>query len=348
MKALVLHGPGEYRVESGWPEPRVKPEWARIRVRYAGICGSDLPRFAVTGSYHLPMILGHEFSGVVDTPAPGSTRFEAGQAVAILPIIPCGSCAGCASGEPFHCTRYQFLGSRNDGGFAEYCLVPEKNLFLLPEHQDLRSGALIEPIAVALHVLRRSGFQPGQSAIVYGAGTIGTLIALWLKVFAARRIVIADIRPESLETARSLGLAEAIDARELGAAGGVHNHGGGRTLPERGFDAAFEAAGSSAALLSAIETVRNLGRITVVGRDTEDTVIPLSSFERLMRKELTLQGCWGYNLNGEQEFVRQMFRQGKFPADKLISHEITLEQAPEMIRRMIAGGMYFSKVMVRT
>ncbi len=354
MKALVLHDPGDYRVESDWPDPPVKPGWARIRVRHAGICGSDLPRFAVTGSYHHPMILGHEFSGVVETPAPGSKRFQAGQAVAVLPIIPCGRCAGCATGQPFHCTNYQFLGSRNDGGFAEYCLVPEDNLFPLPEELDLRVGAFIEPIAVALHVLRRSGFQPGQSAIVYGAGTIGILIALWLEVFAARRVAIADIRPESLETARSVGLEEVLDAREPGGAGGGArgSAGGGAGSPSEdgsntGFDAAFEAAGSAAALLSAVETVRDLGRITVVGRDTRDTVIPLSSFERLMRKEIGLQGCWGYNLSGEEYFVRERLSRGSFPVRKLISHEISLEQAPGMIRRMVSGDLYFTKVMVK-
>jgi len=345
LKALVLYGPGDYRVEDDWPDPQVQAGWARIRVHYAGICGSDLPRFAVTGSYHHPMILGHEFSGVVDTPAPGSTRFEAGQAVAVLPIIPCGSCAGCATGQPFHCSSYQFLGSRNDGGFAEYCLVPENNLFPLPEKLDLRIGAFIEPIAVALHVLRRSAFRPGQDAIVYGAGTIGILIALWLRVFGAKRVAIADIRPQSLETARSVGLEEAIDARGLGVT--TKSDGGAASATESGFDAAFEAAGSSAALLSAIEIVRSSGRITVVGRDTKDTVIPLSSFERLMRKEIALQGCWGYNLNGEEDFVRDRLRRGSFPAAKLISREIGLEDAPETIRHMIAGDMYFSKVMVR-
>jgi len=340
VKALVLHGPGRYRVESDWPDPEVKSGWARVKVRFAGICGSDLPRFAVRGSYHHPMILGHEFSGLVDTPAPASKCFETGQRVAVLPIIPCGRCAGCATGQPFHCTNYQFIGSRNDGGFAEYCLVPETNLLPLPDEVDLRVGAFIEPIAVALHVLRRSGFRAGQSAIVYGAGSIGILIALWLQVFGAARVAIADIRPESLETARAMGLEEVLDARALPA---VANQ---TALAESGFDAAFEAAGSAAALLSAIERVRSGGRITVVGRDTKDTLLPLASFERLMRKEIALHGCWGYNLSGEEAFVLEKLRQGCFPVEHLISHEITLEQAPEVIRRMTGGEMYFSKVML--
>ena len=337
MRALVLHGPGRYKIENDWPDPAPKPGWVKVAVRFAGICGSDLPRFATAGSYHHPMILGHEFSGVVDTPAPGSSeRVRPGQKVAVLPIIPCGNCEGCTTGQPFHCNNYQFLGSRNDGGFAEYCLVPEQNLFALPEQADLRVGAFIEPLAVALHAVRRSGFRPGQSAIVYGAGTIGILIALWLGVFGASRVVCADIRPESLETARSAGIAETLNAREQSS-----------ILPASGFDAAFEAASSAAAFLSALDVVGSNGRLTVVGRDLADTTIPHSSFELMMRKEIDIRGCWGYNLNGEEAFFSEMLRRKSFPVAKLVSHEVGLEEAPQLIGRMVGKEMYFCKAMVR-
>lgn len=192
MKALVLHGPGSYRVESAWPDPILVPGWALIRVRQAGICGSDLPRFAVTGSYHHPMILGHEFAGTVETPALGSARFRTGDCVAVLPIIPCKACEGCQTGDPFHCRNYQFLGSRNDGGFAEYCLVPEENLFRLPAGVDFRAGAFIEPIAVALHVVRRSGFQKGESALVFGRG--GNRPPHCVVIEGTRRVTCGDRR----------------------------------------------------------------------------------------------------------------------------------------------------------
>jgi L-iditol 2-dehydrogenase len=333
MKALVLHGPGRYGLEADWPAPEVRPGWTRVRVRYAGVCGSDLPRFAVTGSYHHPMILGHEFAGTVDTPAPGSGRFQAGDPVAVLPIIPCGECPGCRAGEPFHCRNYQFLGSRNDGGFAEYCLVPEANLFPLPPGLDLRVGALIEPIAVALHVVRRSGFAAGQSALVFGAGAIGLLVALWLRAFNASRIAVVDLRPESLELARRLGFAAASQAA--------------RPDSPEGFDAVFEAAGSAKALLAGIEQVREKGSITVVGRDTADTTLPLSSFERFMRKEASLHGCWGYNLSGEADFLYQALAQGAFPVEPLFTHEVGLEEAPGTIAAMINKAFYYCKVLVR-
>lgn len=334
MRALVLHGPGNYKFETDWPQPELKKGWVLVKVAYAGVCGSDLPRFAVTGSYHHPMILGHEFSGTIAGVFSGS-MYKGGERVAVLPIIPCGACAGCARHEPFHCSNYQFLGSRNDGGFAEYCLVPEANLFVLPDNLDLRIGAFIEPIAVALHVVRRSGFTEGSTAFVFGAGAIGLLIGLWLKVFGAKRVVIADIRSESLSIAGKIGFNE------------VYSPGHEEFKNENGFDAVFEAAGAQAALLSAVEKTGPRGTLTVVGRDTKDTVFPLKIFEQLMRKEITLKGCWGYNMNEEHEFVHRMLADGRFPVRPLITQEISLEKAPQMIKTMIERKTYYCKVLIR-
>ncbi len=333
MKALVIHGPGRYGVERDWPRPQAKPGWAVVRVRFSGVCGSDLVRFARTGSYHHPMVLGHEFAGTVEDPAPGS-RYKRGDPVAVLPLIPCGSCPGCLSGQPFHCIRYQFLGSRNDGGFAEYCLVPEENLFPLPPGLELRTGAFLEPIAVGLHVARRSGFTAGGTALIFGAGSIGLLVGIWLRVLGASRVVFADLRAESLAMAHRLGFLETVDPSGNGLG----------DLPT--FDAVYEAAGSGRALLAAIEKTRDLGSLTVVGRDPADTRIPQASFERLMRKELTLQGCWGYNLSGEEVTVTEALQSGALAVGPMVTQEVSLEDSPRLIAGMIEGKFYYCKAMI--
>jgi threonine dehydrogenase-like Zn-dependent dehydrogenase len=281
------------------------------------------------------MILGHEFAGTVDAPAPGSGRFRPGDPVAVLPLIPCGDCPGCRMGEPFHCARYQFLGSRNDGGFAEFCLVPEQNLFALPPGLELRVGAFIEPIAVALHVARRSGFRPGGAALVLGAGAIGLLVALWLRVLGAGQVTIADVRAESLELARRLGFADVFDPTQAPAP------------QSAAFDAVFEAAGSGRALLAAVDRVKDKGTITVVGRDTADTTLPVAAFERFMRKEASLQGCWGYNLSGEEGFLYNALAREAFPIQPMITHEVDLEDAPEVIAGMVRRDFYYCKVLLR-
>ena len=335
MKALVLCSPGRFEVVDDYKKPVVKPGWALIKVMYAGICGSDLPRFAVTGSYHHPMILGHEFMGVVHTPSPDSQKYNGGEKVAVLPLIPCQQCASCRQNEPFHCENYQFLGSRNDGGFAEYCLVPEKNLFLIPDNIDPRGGAFIEPLAVALHVVRRSGFKEGQNALVFGAGPIGLLIALWLKVLGACEVAVADIRPESLKIARQAGFKNVVNPTDDSFA----------SLGK--FDTVFEAAGSSKALLSAIDKVNRKGAVTIVGRDTGNTVIPLKIFEQLMRKEITINGCWGYNLTGDESFLREILEQDSFNVAPLITQEIALDDSVKIIQKMIDRSIYYCKVLLK-
>jgi len=334
MKALVLHGPGDYRIHPDWHDPAVKPGWARVKVTYAGICGSDLLRFGSTGSYRHPMIWGHEFCGVVETPAPDSKLFRGGEPVAILPIMPCGQCPGCRQYGPFHCQSYGFLGSRDDGGFAELCLVPEANLFCLPEGLDPRLGAFIEPLAVGLHVVRRSGFAGSGTALVYGAGAIGLLIALWLRGLGASRVIVADVREQSLHIARQVGFNEVLDPTR------------NRIETVEQVDFTFEAAGSTQALRDAIRRTHPRGAITVVGRNTGDTVIPLDDFERLMRKELTLQACWGYNLRGEEQLLRAALEQGWFPLTPLITHQVTLDAAPAIIRQMLDRSMFYCKVLI--
>ncbi|MEG1516163.1 MAG: alcohol dehydrogenase catalytic domain-containing protein, partial [Clostridia bacterium] len=304
MKALVLYGPNDFRVENDWPTPVVCAGWALVKVAYAGICGSDMPRFFKTGSYHSPMIIGHEFSGVIETPAPGG-KLPKGTPVAILPIIPCGTCEGCVeTSEPFQCKHYQFIGSRNDGGFAQYCLVKESNLFPLDSTDKLKQGAFIELLAVGLHTVRRSGLteKSSKTAAVFGAGPIGLAIAFWLDLFGID-VTIVDIREYSLHIAHAIGLRKAVQFTQTQG---------------MAFDVIFEASGSPFALTRAIETAKSKAVITVVGRNEGDTIIENKLFEMLMRKEVTLNGCWGYNLAGDWDVMKRGLAQ--LNVDMLISH----------------------------
>lgn len=336
MKALVLHGPNKYKVEDNWPEPKIKQGWAKVKVLHSGICGSDLPRFGDKGSYYHPVILGHEFSGVVEKTAPSSILYKGGELVAIKPLIPCKTCQACQiESESFSCERYNFLGSRCDGGMAEYCLVPEENLFLLPGGVDSRTGAFIEPIAVGLHVVRRSCFEEGKTAFVFGCGAIGLLIGMWLKILGAKHIVLADIRRESLEIARKAGFDNVINPLS-------------ESVKEAGsFDFIYEAAGAQEALISAISLAKHHGVITSVGRSTSDIKIAYKDFESLMRKELNLVGCWGYKIDNEAGFISEMLKQKRIDVNPLITHEIALDDAPGMIDSMIKKKVFFCKVLIK-
>jgi L-iditol 2-dehydrogenase len=250
-------------------------------------------------------------------------------------MIPCGTCEGCRTIGPFHCRSYGFLGSRNDGGFAEYCLAPEANLIPLPPELDARAGALIEPIAVALHAVRRARFEAGMSALVYGAGPIGLLIAFWLRTLEAKRVQLADVRKESLVLAKEMGVTDVFDPSQKTSRGPADA------------DVVFEAAGSQAALRHAIERTASKGSIMLIGRDTRDTLLPVSSVERLMRKEVSLLGCWGYDLRGEELFLQRVLAQTSIPIARLITHEIGLEEAPSFIPKMLEKRIYYGKVLLR-
>jgi L-iditol 2-dehydrogenase len=329
MKALVLHSPERLIYEADWSAPEVPYGWVLVKVHASGICGSDLPRIMQTGAYHHPMIPGHEFSGeVID---PGGSNLLVGSRVAVLPIIPCGKCEGCKIG-PFHCTHYDFIGSRRDGGFCQYCAVPVDNLFSLPENLAYEEGAFIEPIAVTLHVVRRSGMTMGSRVLVFGAGAIGILTAQWAQILGAAEVVIADLRDASLAIAQNCGLEKTINPRsDLFSSSG-------------NFDFVFEAAGSTPALVSGIEHAAPRSTLTLVGREVKDTIIPLPVFERMMRKELNLAGCWGYDLRGDTRLVYQMLEEGKLKLGPMITHRLELQEGPKFIQDMWARSFFYCKV----
>ena len=334
MKALVLHGAnGDYRYEPEWKKPGRPEKWLLIKVKYSGVCGSDIPRFAQKGSYSHPIILGHEFSGVVAEADPGGI-YQENDPVAVLPVIPCGICESCLSKGPFHCANYQFIGSRNDGGFAEYCAVPENNVIKLASGDILRAGAFVEPMAVGLHSVRRSNFLPGKTAVIFGAGPIGLMIGIWLREFGGRWIVMADIREMNLRIAKEAGF-ETVDLSK----GSVSDIGG--------MDYAFEAAGSAKALQDSVEALNGLGTLTVVGRDVKDTVIPVKTFETLMRKEIRIVTCWGYDMRREHNFVTGVLEKNAGILERLITHEAEIEDAAALIGSMCEKKLEYCKVMIK-
>jgi L-iditol 2-dehydrogenase len=330
MRALVLHGPDALRYERGWPDPALTDGTALVRIKASGICGSDLPRVMQTGAYHHPLIPGHEFSGVVVEALSPAVR--AGDRVAVLPIIPCGHCPGCQVG-PFHCTRYDFVGSRRDGGFAEYCAVPTENLFPLTGKTTDEGAAFIEPIAVTLHVLRRSAMPPGARVLVFGGGAIGILIAQWAKLLGATEVALADLRGESLQVAAACGIPRTVNPRSEDF------------TKLSGFTHIFEAAGSTAALVSGIELAEPRATLTIVGREVNDTVIPHNLFERLMRKEMEVRGCWGYDLREDRSFLLDTLNGGRFVLAPMITHRIELASGPKIIADMWRKAMFYCKVM---
>ena len=189
MKAWVLHGIGDIRFEEV-EEPDLKEREVLIQVRAAGICGSDIPRIYQNGAYRHPLIPGHEFSGVVVKTGIDADTDLKGKRVGVFPLIPCRECPPCSRKQYEMCRNYSYLGSRRDGGFAEFVAVPAENLIRLPDHVSFEAAAMMEPMAVAVHAMRRISPCVFDRIVICGAGTIGMLLFLFLREAGMRDIFV--------------------------------------------------------------------------------------------------------------------------------------------------------------
>src|SRR5271157_2155491 len=206
MKALVLTRDAvvEYRDVA---EPvRPGPGWALVKVAYSGICNSDLHRGFEGAAYHYPLIMGHEFSGIVEEPAEGG-RFGRGARVIVFPLIPCRRCIPCQTGDYAQCVNYDYLGSRRDGAFAEKVWAPEANLMSVPEGVSMQDAALTEPCAVALHGVDKLSIRPGDFGAVFGGGPIGNMAAQWMRLRGCSRVFVVDIDERKLTLAGERGFS---------------------------------------------------------------------------------------------------------------------------------------------
>ena len=202
MRAWVLHGIGDIRLEY-MPVPVPKAGEVLVRVKAAGICGSDIPRIYETGAHKHPLIPGHEFAGVVEVVGDEVDENLLGNPVGVFPLIACGKCGPCRNRQYEMCRNYNYLGSRTDGGFAEYAVVPMENLVILPDGVGYEEAAMLEPMAVAIHAMRKvfpearvkenekyetdifqgelvHSWEKGITVAVCGLGTIGLLLIQFL------------------------------------------------------------------------------------------------------------------------------------------------------------------------
>ena len=205
MKSVVNDTDGIVRIaESVIPEIKHQDQ-VRVKIASSGLCGSDLPRIFKNGAHYYPITLGHEFSGYIDAVGSGVDDLHPGDAVACVPLLPCFTCPECLKGFYSQCAKYDFIGSRRDGGFAEYIVVKRKNVFALPTDMSIEDGAFIEPITVGLHAFHLAQGCENKNVIIIGAGTIGLLAIQCAVALGAKSVTAIDISSEKLALAKSFG-----------------------------------------------------------------------------------------------------------------------------------------------
>nr|WP_257570772.1 alcohol dehydrogenase catalytic domain-containing protein [Streptomyces sp. NP160] len=305
------------------------PGEVEVAPAFTGICGTDLHIAAghMDARVSVPAVIGHETAGRIAAVGEGVSGWSVGDAVTVMPLRPDGTCPACRAGYGHVCEAMDFIGIDSPGALAQSWVVPAHTLVALPVGMDLRTAALLEPAAVAVHDVRRSRLVAGECAVVVGGGPVGILIALVAAQVGAR-VVLVELDAARRGLAEDLGL-EAVDPRGVDVAARARELSGGA-----GAQVAFEVSGSQGGLDSAVGVLAVRGRLCQVGIHAEKRVIDL---HRFFWRELELVGARLYQ---REDFTRavQLVASGEVPAARLISDVVPLERVGEAFAALAGGG----------
>ncbi|GFZ31608.1 galactitol-1-phosphate 5-dehydrogenase [Clostridium zeae] len=343
MKAAVLHSVGDIRYENIEIKPYGDDE-VKIKVKAAGICGSDPPRALKKWKYPVPAILGHEFSGYIAEVGKNVKGFEVGDRVVAVPLEPCHQCEYCKKGQFSLCESYDMLGATSFGGFAEYVNVKASNVLKIDDI-DYEEAAMIEPLAVALHGVLNINPQLGDTVAVLGAGTIGQLTIQWLKVSGVERIIAVDISDKKISEAMSLGADIGINALKENPVEKIMELTNGF-----GVDICIECAGSKITQEQCLLVTKKKGKIGYQGIGHAGIELSEAAFEGIFRRELTIQGFWNsYSapFPGQEWFKSiEYVKQKKIKLKQLISHRFSLEDTAKAFEMIGARKEEYNKIMI--
>ncbi|MGH9328535.1 MAG: zinc-dependent alcohol dehydrogenase [Terriglobia bacterium] len=313
MKALVFTAPKRLEWQD-WPDPELEAGEALIRIKSVGVCGSDVHGWLGKSRGRVPpLILGHEMAGVVEEIRSNRSGLQRGARVAVYPLTGCGKCRYCADGRDRLCRNRRIMGLHTPGGFAEFLKAPVETLFPLSEKLDWTGGAVVEPLANALHFVEYAKADSGPLAIL-GAGAIGLLMlqaARQMRVFP--KIAVAETNPHRAALARTLGADLVLNPRQPEALAELQSFFG-----EDGCHAVLDAAGFSASRQLAVKLVATGGLVGLAGMGEAETAFDCVE---LIRREIRLAGIYAY---GREEFRRSI----EWLAEGRINYQGWVAEAP--------------------
>lgn len=309
-------------------EAALRAGWVRIGVSYVGICGTDLHVYHgdMDERVDAPLAIGHEMSGVIEQLGHGVDGWAVGEAVTVMPLSWDGTCAACLAGHHHICQNLDFIGIDSPGALQQYWDVPAEVLVRLPSGISLRDAALVEPVAVAVHDVRRSGLSAGDHVVVIGAGPIGVLIATVTQE-AGAHVVVAEVDAGRRAAVEAMGF-ETIDPLSVDQTEWVNEWTSGA-----GADVIFEVSGAAAAAENATSMAKVRGTLVVVAIHPQPRAIDL---HRIFWRELRILGARVYE---RQDFERavELVAAGRIPTDKIISEIVPLAAVESAFQALEAG-----------
>ena len=358
MKAWILRNIGEID-HSDVEIPVPKDNEVLIRVKAAGICGSDIPRIYETGAHKMPLVPGHEFSGVVEEVGKGVNPSWQNKRVSVFPKIACGQCPSCSKGLFDMCQNYDYVGSRRDGAFAEYVTAPAKNLLPLPDSVSFEEGAMMEPLAVAANAVRRSfsgtdkEASPDEPVVVCGLGTIGVMVVMLLLEAGYKNIYVIGNKEPQKKRVAPLGIPEDhfLNSKDETPVECLME------ATDGGASVYFECVGKNECISQGIGALSPCGRLILVGNPYSDMAFSRDVYWKILRNQLSVHGIWNSAfrqepIEGERlddwNYVLNRIKENRIRPSGLITHRLPLSDLETGLLIMRDKTQDYCKVMIKS
>ena len=320
MKSVCLKSPGDISLID-IPMQKREPDQVLIKVRSAGICGSDIGAYkGVNPLVSYPRIIGHEIAGEVVEVAADETEYKVGERVILEPYVYCGKCYPCSIGHTNCCENLTVRGVHIEGGMAEYVSHPRHLLHKVPENIPWHLVPMAEPLVIGMHAVKQAETKPGEHVVVTGAGQIGLLAAQYALTLGAIPIVVDPV-DERLALARSLGITHTLNPTKCDAVAEILSITEGRLA-----EAVIECSGAAPAIRGAVDYVSYAGHIALVGWPKGDVPMPTALFTK---KELTIRGS--RNSVGQFPESLRLIAEGKVNVEALLTKTVSMDETPATV-----------------
>jgi L-iditol 2-dehydrogenase len=337
MKQAIMVEPGKIEFRQV-EKPVIKDNEVLMQTRRIGVCGSDIHVFYGMHPYtSYPVVQGHEVSGVVADVGKSVKGIALGDKITFTPQVVCGECYPCRNGMYHVCDRLKVMGFQTGGAAQEFFALPEWNVFKLPDDIPLDHAAMIEPVSVGVHAVRRGGDVKRKKVLVLGAGTIGNLVAQAAKAFGAKAVMITDISDYKLEKAKACGIDFAINTDNNDLNEAILRDFG----PDRA-DVILECVGVQATATQAVECARKGTTVIIVGVFGQNPIVNLGYVQDW---ELNLVGTAMYQKT-DYEAAIELVTSGKMHLDELLTHRFAFDDYLEAYRAIEQSNGEHMKVMI--